>query len=172
MVVPVASREALLAQVLIARFHYCMPPAPCNHTASSYYGPITSPASMRAGPKSVELAAASPCLVLLPWAERFASLLQASMMGNGSRGRKVGGGARAARILRNRLKGRRLRLPWAPIQAPLPKATIIWTNCYSPRHGHYRRVEIIRPTSSKPTRNQSAPEIIYLHKESEDPGQG
>lgn len=86
-------------------------------------------------------------------------------MRNGSRGRKVGGGARAARILRNRLKGRRPRFPWAPQPAPRPKATVVWTDCYSANYGHYRRVEIVRPVPFKPTINLPAPEIVYLHKE-------
>jgi hypothetical protein len=93
-------------------------------------------------------------------------------MRNGSRGNKVGGGPRSARILKNRLKGRRPRFPWDPKPVPRPKATIIWTDCYSPRYGYFRRVEILRTAPSELTRNQAVPEIVYLHKEAEDPELG
>ena len=89
-------------------------------------------------------------------------------MRNGSRGNKVGGGPRSARILKNRLKGRRPRFPWAPKPAPRPKATIIWTDCYSAQYGHYRRVEILRAARIELARNRTVPEIVYLHKEAED----
>ena len=89
-------------------------------------------------------------------------------MRNGSRGNKVGGGPRSARILKNRLKGRRPRFPWAPKPAPRPKATIIWTDCYSAQYGHYRRVEILRPAPITSRETQPAPEIVYLHRDSFD----